>query len=233
MENETFEKLFSERFPFWKELDASEKEAMLSASEQRRYPAGARLQDELRECAGMILIRSGSLRVYMISDEGREITLYRLYPDDVCVLSAACVLDSITFTVQIDAEEDADVIVTASRAVRRLSDGNVFVRCFANETAVKRFSDVMWSMQQLLFLKADRRLARFLTEESRKTEGPVRMTHEQIARQIGSAREVVSRLLKDFEQEGMVRLGRKSVEILDPLRLTETAEESAPVRKQK
>ena len=129
-------------------------------------------------------------------------------------------LEAITFDVFIDAEEATDLLVMNSAVFHALADENVYVRCFGYELATKRFSEVMWAMQQILFMGVDRRLAIFLTEELQKSGGDtVRLTHEQIARYMGSAREVVSRMLKYFESEGVVRLSRGGITVTDAAKL--------------
>ena len=160
--------------------------------------------------------------LYMMSDEGREITLYRLHRGDICMLSASCVLESITFDVFVDAEEDSDCYVIGGPAFAALSERVPDIRIFALETAVGRFSDVMWVMQQILFMSMDKRLAIFLLDESARTGvDTITLTHGQIARYIGSAREVVSRMLKYFAGEGIVEVSRGDIRILDRRRLRE------------
>ena len=119
-----------------------------------------------------------------------------------------------TFDVYIDAEEDTEVLLTDAVAFRKLADTNVYVRCFGYEKASNRLSEMLWKMQQVLFLSADRRLAIFLLEESEKLGGDeIHMTHEQIARFMGTAREVVSRLVKYFSQEGWVKTARGCIRL--------------------
>ena len=164
----------------------------------------------------MLLLKKGQLRVYTLSEDGRDVTLYRLFADDIGILSAACTLDSVTFDVYIDAEEDTEVLLTDASAFRRLSDANIYVRCFAYELASKRLSDMLWKMQQVLFLSADRRFAIFLLEESEKRKSEVvHLTHEQMARYMGTAREVVTRLIKYFNHEGWTTSGRGYLRIED------------------
>jgi CRP/FNR family transcriptional regulator len=168
----------------------------------------------------VIIVKSGCLRLYILSEEGKEITLYRLFPGDICMLSASCVLQSITFDVFVNAEEDSECCVIGGCAFADVSERVPEVKIFALETAVSRFSDVMWVMQQILFLSMDKRLAIFLLDEAAQTgSDTVRLTHEQIARYMGSAREVVSRMLKYFASEGMVEVTRKGVILLDKPRL--------------
>ena len=172
----------------------------------------------------MILVCSGSLRLSMMSEEGKDITLYRLHKGDMCMLSASCVLQSITFDVIINAEEDSQCYVISGPAYAAVEARNPSIRIFTLEAAVSRFSDVMWVMQQILFMSMDRRLAIFLTDESARTgSDTLTLTHEQIARYMGSAREVVSRMLKYFANEGIVEVSRKGIRILDKKRLRRLA----------
>ncbi len=170
----------------------------------------------------MIIVRSGCLRVYILSENGKDITLYRLFPGDICMLSASCVLDSITFDVSIDAEENSRCIIIGGSVFDTLSNKYKDIRIFSLETAVSRFSDVMWVMQQILFMSMDKRLAVFLIDEAaRNKTDEIMLTHEQIARYIGSAREVVSRTLKYLSSEGLVEVSRKGIRIIDKAGLRE------------
>ena len=207
-----FASLYEEVFPFWEEISDTDKS---QNSYTITYPMGKNVHDG-GECSGVILVRSGSLRVYMMSENGKDITLYRLHKGDMCMLSASCVLEAITFDVFIDADEDSECCVIGGPAFAAVSQRNPCIKIFALETAVSRFSDVMWVMQQILFMSMDKRLAIFLSDESARTNSDViSLTHEQIARYIGSAREVVSRMLKYFANEGIVEVSRKGIKILD------------------
>ena len=221
MENCMFEAVYRKYFPFWDHISDDDRAAFCRSSVELSCPAGTTLHDG-SECTGVIIVRSGCLRLYILSEEGKEITLYRLFPGDICMLSASCVLQSITFDVFVTAEEDSECCVIGGCAFADVSERVPEVKIFALEAAVSRFSDVMWVMQQILFLSMDKRLAIFLLDESSKTgSDTVRLTHEQIARYMGSAREVVSRMLKYFASEGMVEVTRKGVILLDKPRLRE------------
>lgn len=218
-----FEPVYKEIFPFWEKISAGDREYICQNSYMIAYPKGKNIHDG-SECSGVILVRSGSLRLYLMSDEGKDITLYRLHKGDLCMLSASCVLDAITFDVFIDAEEDSECCVIGGPAFAAVSERNPDIRIFALETAVSRFSDVMWVMQQILFMSMDRRLAIFLADESARIGADtITLTHGQIARYIGSAREVVSRMLKYFASEGIVEVSRGGVKILDKKRLRKLA----------
>lgn len=213
------EELFSRALPFWSGLRDEDRDLLLRTSQSLQFGRGVNIHDG-GECTGIILVGTGSLRVYMLSDEGKEITLYRLFPGDVCILSASCVLKSITFDVFIDAEEDSECTVIGGCAIEELANRVKDVKIFVLETAVGRFSDVMWAMQQILFMSMDKRLAIFLSDEAAKCGGNIRLTHEQIAKYMGTAREVVSRMLKYFASEGLVSVSRsEGIKILDKARL--------------
>ncbi|MBQ8323976.1 MAG: Crp/Fnr family transcriptional regulator [Clostridia bacterium] len=220
MPDHTLYQLFAETFPFWEGLTNADKEALVRSSYPVDFKKGTHIHDG-NECTGVILVRSGNLRLYLLSSEGKEVTLYRLYGGDVCVLSASCVLDAITFDVSVDAEEDSACVVVGSCVLEELSRRIPQVKLFIMEIALSRFSDVMWVMQQILFMSMDKRLAIFLLDESAKTgSDTVKLTHEQIAKYMGSAREVVTRMLKYFSAEGMISATRgEGIKLLDKKRL--------------
>ncbi len=221
MSEAEFQLVYKEIFPFWDEISKEDRSYICQNSYEVVYKTGRNIHDG-NECSGVILVRSGSLRLYMMSDEGRDITLYRLHKGDMCMLSASCVLDAITFDVLLDAEEDSRCYVVSGPAFAAVSERNPAIKVFALETAVGRFSDVMWVMQQILFMSMDKRLAIFLSDETARTgSDTVTLTHGQIARYMGSAREVVSRMLKYFANEGIVEVSRKDIKILDKKRLRE------------
>ena len=220
MEKKELEALFEKTFPFWGKMTDSDKDTFIRSSHCFCFKKGTNIHDG-NNCTGVILVKTGALRLYLLSEDGKEITLYRLFPGDMCILSAACVLDTITFDVFVDSEENSECVVVGGCAYEDLSRRMPEAKIFALETAVSRFSDVMWVMQQILFMSMDKRLAIFLLDESSKAESEtIRLTHEQIAKYMGSAREVVSRMLKYFVSEGLVSSSRsEGIKILDKKRL--------------
>ncbi len=204
------------KLPFWASLTEQEKEILRKSAVIRRYEKGSFIHSSDRDCLGMLFILSGEIRTYILSDEGREITLFRLYPNDLCVLSASCVISQISFDTQMTARQDTEVLIIPPNITALLKEQNISVRCFLYEQATERFSEVMWAMQQILFKGIDQRLAAFLVEECERTNSnTVRITHEQIARNISSAREAVARMLKQFTQDGLVELKRGEIIIKD------------------
>lgn len=204
------------KLPFWASLTEQEKEILRKSAVIRRYEKGSFIHSSDRDCLGMLFILSGEIRTYILSDEGREITLFRLYPNDLCVLSASFVISQISFDTQMTARQDTEVLIIPPNITALLKEQNISVRCFLYEQATERFSEVMWAMQQILFKGLDQRLSAFLVEECERTNSnAVRMTHEQIARNISSAREAVARMLKQFTQDGLVELKRGEIIIKD------------------
>ena len=205
-----------ERLPFWKLLTDSEKELVQQNAVIRLYKKGTRVYSSERECLGMLFVMQGEMRTYLLSEEGREVTLFRIYPNDLCVLSASCVISQISFDTQMSAQKDTEALMIPPNIVLLLKEKNLSVRCFLYELATKRFSDVMWAMQQILFKRLDQRLALFLMQESQRLgTDTIHMTHEQIAQQISSAREAVARMLKQFSEDGLVELKRGAIRLLD------------------
>ncbi len=205
-----------ERLPFWKLLPDSEKELVRQNAVIRSYKKGTPVYSSERECLGMLFVMQGEMRTYLLSEEGREVTLFRIYPNDLCVLSASCVISQISFDTQMSAQKDTEALIIPPNIVLLLKEKNLSVRCFLYELATKRFSDVMWAMQQILFKRLDQRLALFLLQESQRLgTDTIHMTHEQIAQQISSAREAVARMLKQFSEDGLVELKRGAIRLLN------------------
>lgn len=215
----SFSQLYKEYFPFWKILSDSDKKYLCDNSSIVHFEKEQAVHDNT-ECSGLYIVKSGKLRLYMLSEEGKEITLYRLSPGDICMLSASCVLQSISFDVYVEAEVPSDCYMINGMAFSSISNRVLEVKNYALEIAVQRFSDVMWIMQQIVFMSMDKRLAIFLLDEiSASGTDMVVMTHEQIARHLGSAREVITRMLKHFSTDGLIEVSRKGIKILDRKKL--------------
>ena len=216
-----FQSMYKEFFPFWDYVSDSDKELICANTQLKTYNKGELVHDG-NGCTGLFIVKEGSLRVSMVSDEGKEVTLYRLFPGDICMLSASCVIEAITFDVFIEAQEKTQCVLISGPVFAQVSNRCDKMKIFALETAVSRFSDVMWVIQQVLFMSIDKRLAIFLTDEIAKTgSNTVKMTHEQIAKNMGSAREVVSRMLKYFSSQGIVELSRGGITVIDRAKLRE------------
>ena len=208
--------------PYWDKLTAEEQEKMKRSATIRKCAKGEMLSGSDTTCLGMTYVISGELRAYVLSEEGREITLFRLSKGETCVLSAACVISQITFDSHIAAEKKSEILVIPSCVFSSIVENNIYARCFMYEKMTERFSAVMFSMQQILFMRFDSRLASFLVAECDRTgSDEIRMTHEAIAQHVNSAREVVARMLKRFASDGLVTMKRGSVKIRDMAKLRE------------
>ena len=211
---------FSQYFPVWDKLTQAQQQHLLSVSHPLQAKKGDVVHNGSMDCLGLLLIRSGQLRVYTLSEEGREVTLYRLFDMDICLFSASCVMPNVQFEVVIEAEKDCDMWVIPSCLFKNLMEESAVVANYANQLISSRFSEVMWLMEQIMWKSFDKRLAAFLLEESALEDtASLKITHEKIANHMGTAREVVTRMLRYFQNEGLVQLTRGTVELTDIKRL--------------
>ena len=209
-------------FPIWDELTGEHQERIRNSLIRRRIEAGTVIHNGSADCAGLLLVESGRLRAYILSDGGREITLYRLFDRDICLFSASCMLRSLQFDVTIQAEKDTELWVIPTEIYQRIMAQSAPLSNYTNEIMAARFSEVMWLLEQVMWKSMDRRVAGFLLEEA-AIEGGNRLsiTHETIANHLGTHREVVTRMLRYLQGEGLVKLSRGAVELLDEKRLEE------------
>ena len=213
-------------FPIWNKFTPQQQELVQASLIRRQVTKGTIVHDGSADCSGLMLIRSGQLRVYMLSDDGREITLYRLFDMDICLFSASCVMQSVQFDVMIEAEKDSEMWIIPPHIFQRLKNESAAMANYANDLMASRFSEVMWLMEQIMWKSFDKRLAAFLLEESVLEETrQLKMTHEAIGNHLGNPREVVTRMLRYFQSEGMVNLSRGTVEIIDEKKLRALAGE--------
>ncbi len=218
----------SEYFPFWEQLQEADRKAVERAARRLTLLPYERASGEGGACIGLLAVRSGRLRVYTVTETGKELTLYRLFDGDLCLLSASCMFRSLQFSVRVEAEEETSLFVIPTDVFRPIAERSAPAANFINELMASRFSEVMWKVEDILGKKMDSRLAGLLLEEAALSDGKtVTLTHERLAAHLGSAREVVTRLLKYLQDEGMVRLSRGKIEISDEARLNELAQETA------
>ncbi|NLB61797.1 MAG: Crp/Fnr family transcriptional regulator [Clostridiales bacterium] len=207
-------------FPNWSSLTAEQQQLLFNSCKDKKYKKGQLLHGGLESCLGLLLVKSGVLRAYIISETGKEITLYRLFPKDMCLFSASCVMKNISFEMHIEASKDSEVCIIPTDTYQKLADNSIVIANYINELMATRFSDVMWILEQTLFTRFDSRLASFLIEETGiENSKTLTITHEEIAKHIGSAREVVSKMLKYFTHEGIVELSRGKIHITDMQKL--------------
>ena len=208
---------FAQYFPVWDKLTEEQREHIASVVEYRKVSKGTQIHSSSAQCLGLVLVKSGQLRAYLLSEEGREITVSRLSDYDVSLLSASCVMPDLQFQIMLEAEKDSEFWSIPACLFRNLVEESLPVSNYARNLLSSNFSELMWLMEQILWKSFDKRLAAFLLEEQQLEGSPVlKITHERIANHLGTAREVVTRMLRYFRSEGMVELTRGTIEILDP-----------------
>lgn len=212
-------------FPIWDQLDAAQQAALARSAVKRAAPKGTVLHNGAADCVGLFVIQSGQLRAFILSKEGKEATLYRLFSRDICLFSASCMMQSIQFDITVEAEKDSELWIIPPGVYKTLMESSLAVANYTNQVMASRFSDVMWLVEQIMWQSFDKRLAAFLLAES-NLEGSdtLRITHDRIAAHLGTAREVVTRMLRYFQDEGMVRLRRGAVFLADKKRLRALSE---------
>lgn len=217
---------FQSYFPIWDKLNKAEQDRITDNLITRRVTKGTVIHNGSMECTGLLLIKTGQLRAYILSDEGREITIYRLFDRDMCLFSASCIMRSIQFDITIEAEKDTDLWIIPAELYQSIMKESAPVANYTNELMATRFSDVMWLIEQIMWKSLDKRLAEFLLEEiSIEGTEKLKITHETIANHLGSHREVMTRMLKYFQNEGMVKLSRGMIEITDSEKLESLSDE--------
>ena len=206
---------FQKYFPIWNKLTDEQQKLMLDKLYTRKIESGTILHDGT-ECTGLFLIKSGQLRAYILSDEGREVTVYRLFDRDICLFSASCMMRSIQFNINIEAEKDTEAWVIPVDLYTELLQQSAPVSNYTTELMAARLSEAMWLIEQIMWKSLDKRVAAFLLEESNiENTDVLKITHEAIANHLGSHREVITRMLKYFQCEGMVTVSRGTVKIID------------------
>lgn len=211
---------FQSYFPIWDKLTPAQQNLILDNLMERSVKKGAVVHNGSVDCTGLLLVKSGQLRAYILSDEGREVTVYRLFDRDLCLFSASCMLKSVQFDITIEAEKDTELWLIPTEIYKQVMEESAPAANYTNEIMAARFSEVMWLIEQIMWKSLDKRVAGFLLEESSIEDTKLlKLTHETIANHLGTHREVVTRMLRYFQSEGMVKLSRGVVEILDEKKL--------------
>ena len=211
--------------PGWGQLTPAQQTRLSEAARPRAFSAGELIHNGDADCVGLLLVKSGRLRVFILSEDGREITLYRLLPGEICLFSASCMMPQIAFAVTVTAEAPSEVLVLPQDVYKAVMAESAPLANFTNELIAARFSDVMWLIEQILWKSFDRRLAAFLLAEAKlEHSATLHLTHEAIANHMGTAREVVTRMLRYFQGEGWVKLARGTLQLTDEPSLRALAE---------
>ena len=211
---------FQDYFPIWNKLNTAQQDRIMSSLTDRNVKKGTVIYSGSLDCTGLFLVKSGQLRAYILSDQGREITLYRLFDRDMCLFSASCMIHSMQFEMTIEAEKDTELWMIPAETYKSIMEESAPLANYTNELMASRFSEVMWLIEQILWKSLDKRVAEFLLEEAAiEDTSRLKITHEAIANHLGSHREVITRMLRYFQNEGMVKLSRGMITILDENKL--------------
>ena len=213
---------FSKSFPFFNNLTEEEKKLMLDNVVLKSFKKNSFIHRGSQDCSGLILVHQGQLRCYINAENGKELTIYRLLENDICLFSATCILKNIEFEVFVTAEKDTSAYIIPSVIYEELRSKNCVVAEYTAKLMASKFSEVMFLIENTMFKSFDIRLANFLiTERSIEETDNLKITHEDIANHLGTAREVVTRMLQYFVKEGIVELSRNNISILDMDKLLE------------
>ncbi len=216
---------FSKYFPVWDKISEKHKRIVEENVILRKVEKGSIIHNGDIECTGLLLVKTGQLRAFIISDEGKEISIYRLFEYDICLFSAACIMNSIQFDITVEAEKNSEFWIIPSDIYKQIMQESLTVANFTNELMASRFSDVMWLMEQIMWRSFDKRLAEFILEEtSIEGSSSIKITHEMIGNHLGNPREVVTRMLRYFQSEGMIKLSRGTIEIVDKDKISALAD---------
>ena len=207
-------------FSFARELSFKQLESLVEHSNVQEVPAGTIVAEKGSYCHGLALLLSGELRVAMNSEDGREVTIYHIFKGRICPLSAACVLgDFKGNTVTVTAETDVKVMwVSRGFFAQSFAESEAFYRFVINDISNRLF-EATEVVDSIAFVPVKKRLAQLLYSTSNGGRSPVYITHEGIARELGTAREVISRELKGFERLGILTLSRGRLDIKNIMEL--------------
>lgn len=211
-----------QQFDFFAQVNRKQREALLGSAMLARLATGDYYFHEGDVCSQIALVGQGDIRVFKTGESGREITLYHVGPGETCILTASCVLAGKQYPAHACAECDSTAIVFPAQAFRSWIATCEALRQFVFETLARRMADVMSLIEEITFNKMDRRLASYLLRRFENEGKPLRIihdTHEHIAAELGSAREVVSRLLKELERLRAIELARGRIILKDAAKL--------------
>jgi CRP/FNR family transcriptional regulator len=210
-------------YPALSQLSPDDLAALLRPEAAMRLPAGTRLFAETQPCGGFPLVVAGSIKVVKAAANGREMLLYRVEPGDSCIISSSCLLGHAPYTARGETETEVTLLVVPMPLFEKLLAGNREFRDFVFHLFADRIAELMQLVEEVAFHRLDQRLARLLLARG----DDIQSTHQALADELGSVREIVSRLLKGFAADGLVSLGREHIALLDRSGLQRLAEGNA------
>jgi CRP/FNR family transcriptional regulator, anaerobic regulatory protein len=218
----THENLVSTYFPITANCNNEHIQLIRNTALIKRFRKDEAIMHGGKACSGLVAVVNGQLRAFIQSSSGKQVTLYRLFNYDVCVMSASCLLKNMQFDIHLSAQSDTTVLIIPTATIELINPVNPLFRQFTLDLLTQRFSDVMWTMEQIAFSPMPARIARFILDTANQNDGvSANLTHDAIAKELGSAREVISRILKYLQSEEIIRLSRGNIMISDLYKLEE------------
>ena len=206
----------NDNLPFFKDLSEGEKTIIYNATHIEEYKSGELIYSKYKSCSGIVLVLNGQLRSFMSSLSGKEITLFRLFQNDLCILSSSCVYQNLSYDISLQAEENSSLIIIDGNLFKEVSNKNLSVQKFILEITQSKLSEIMWVLEQVVFFSLEHRLSDYLINQYYlKDSIKIYITHESIANDLGSSREVISRMLKKFEKDNLIEMARGYIKIID------------------
>ena len=206
----------SDNLPFFKDLSEEEKSMIYNSSHIEEYKCGELIYSKYKSCSGIVIVVNGQLRSFMSSLSGKEITLFRLFQNDLCILSSSCFYQNLSYDINLQAEENSSLLIIDGNFFKEASDKNLSIQKFMLEITQSKLSEIMWVLEQVVFFNLEYRVADYLINQYYlKNSLQINITHEAIANDLGSSREVISRMLKRFEKDNLISMGRGYIKIID------------------
>ncbi|MCG7996886.1 MAG: Crp/Fnr family transcriptional regulator [Candidatus Thiodiazotropha taylori] len=216
----------TQQFQFLQQAERDFQQSFFERASKIDLPADQPICHQGTECTHLALVISGSARVYKLSENGREITLYRIGPGESCILTASCIMNGEPFPAYAVSEEPIEAVLISTADVIRWTDQTPAWRNYLFNLISSRLSEVIGIVEEIAFRRVDRRLAGHLIQLGKQSGARIESTHQMIASDLGTSREVVSRILKDLEQQQMISTARGVINICDEQRLIEKSREN-------
>jgi CRP/FNR family transcriptional regulator, anaerobic regulatory protein len=204
----------SEAFPFLQSVPERSREAFLAQAVRKSLENKQVLVHDGNECSSLPFVLEGTLRVFKTSETGKELTLYRIERGESCILTATCILNGTSFPAIAEAEGSTDVLLAPARLLVRFVEEYTEWRRFVFGLYSKRLEIVLSLVEEVAFHHIDSRIAAHLLKFAEGEQNVVSRTHAEIASELGTSREVVTRILRDFEAEGMIQTLRGKIKII-------------------
>lgn len=214
LSEETYNDIIENKLSFLSSSNERVKSRVMQFGAVIKLPKGALIFNEGAACTNLAIVLSGRVRVFKLSKTGREITIYRINKSESCILTISSILSDLKFPATAVVEEDLTALMLPSNIFKELVDLDGKWRNYTFRLVNQRLANVITVVEEVAFRRMDERIAEFLISKTKDGNYELTITHKQIADELGTHREVVSRILKDFEKDGSIQLGRNRIKVL-------------------